>query len=419
MSESWVEKFRPESWDEIQGNNKDLEAIEEWAESWSEGDEPQLLVGPAGTGKTTTALVASDTMGYPINEINASDARRAEDIERVAGSMASSPVDGEYQLVLLDEVDNWHSSAKITPLVDELKDPSNPIILTANEEYEVPGSVKRAAKVREYSLGVRSRRAKIRKIAEAEGLDLDQQDLDSLAERPDLRSAINDLQDWAGSDLPPGQNERTESIGEFGAVDKLLSGDVSGWREAVGVSDDSFRGAGSAIYWADENLSQEFRGLEEGVAYDVLSRADKWLPNARNQNFRYQKYSWALLGMLPETRLSIPYDGYINVDFPEWWRHDSAHRDDESPEAQLYQELDRDRGYSFAASFYEFQERYLPLLRDEPQEVRKEMALNNGLSLQAIEALDLDPDDFEEWKTPEDPEEGDGWEPDVSSAADW
>lgn len=419
MSNSWVERHRPDSWSDIQGNNSALEDIQDWVENWSKGDAPQLLVGPPGVGKTTTAQVASDAMGYPINQINASSARRSEDISRIVRSMRSKPVSSDHQLILLDEVDSWHHSVDKSDLYDALRDAQNPIILTANDKYDVPDSIKRSSDVHEFKLSKPSRRAKLKEIAEREGLDLDKQDLNTLAERPDLRSAINDLQTWSESGTPPGKNHRTSSEDEFPAIQSLLKDDKRAWRDALSPQSDTFRDPGSALLWADENLSEEFRGLEAGIAYDTLSRADRHLGRARgSSDYSYWKYASALIEMLPETRLTSPYQGYIDVGFPEWFRSSESSHDDGSPEAELFQALKPERGYRMAGSFFEFRKQILPILKQLDDEEKKEFALDHGLDADAIEALGLDPDDFEEWREIESPEEGDGWSPDSQSAMD-
>ncbi len=417
---SWVEKYRPSNWDSIQGNNKAVKHIRQWVENWEIGDKPQLLVGEPGTGKTTTATVAAEMMDIPLNMVNLSDKRRTDELKQVARSTMSSPADDDHQLVLLDEIDNMYHSVKKKPLYDALRSPRNPIIITANDKYEVPDPVKRACKMHTFKLGVRSRKAKIKEIAKKEDIELQPSELNRLAQRPDLRSAINDLQNTIGGGSNIGSDDRTWSEGAFPAIEGLLGGDYDTWENSVSYTDDSFNDLGSALLWADENLSQEFRGLEGGVAYEMLANADFWLNRAWEKNeHRYQKYGWAMLSKVHETRLSKPFGGYIDVDFPKWFRHSEAKADGNTAEAQLYQALKGgERGYKFSASFYEFRQRYLPLLQDLPESERMELALAHSLNEDALEALNLDPDDFDDWREVESPQEGEGWSPDASSAAD-
>ena len=418
--ESWVDQHRPETWDEIQGNNKAIKQIRKWAENWSPGDKPQLLVGEPGTGKTTTAFVASDELEMPLNKVNISLTRRSAELKQIVRSMRSSPINSDHQLVLLDEVDNLHGRTNKNELYDELRSPRNPIILTANDEYEIPDPIKRACEQHDFKLGKRSRKAKIKEIADKEDVDLSPSELARLVERPDLRSAINDLQQAAGSSAPVGKDERTWSEGEFPAIQALLGGDEQTWKAAVGYEDDSFGQVDGAILWADENLSQEFRGLEGGVAYQMLASADYWAGKAwERQDFKFQKYAWTLLRFLPEARLSEPFGGYIRPEFPKWFRKSEDKHDGKSDEAKLFRSLKGgERGYQLAGSYFEFKQVHLPILQDLPEEERMELALNHGLGEDAINALDLDPNSFDEWREVEAPEEGDGWSPDSESAAE-
>jgi len=43
-----VEKFRPQKFEDLQGNNSAIKSIRTWAEHWERGDQPQLLSGPPG-----------------------------------------------------------------------------------------------------------------------------------------------------------------------------------------------------------------------------------------------------------------------------------------------------------------------------------------------------------------------------------
>ena len=397
--QSLVEQYRPTSKDEIQGNNKALDQIWRWGREWSPGDSPVLLVGEPGVGKTTTATVLADEMGWALNEINASSARRSDDIRQIARQAQSEPVGADRALVLLDEVDGLSSQVDLSPMHDLLRDAPAPIVMTCNDEYEVPDAIRRSADSYEFKLGKRSRKARLREIAEAEGIDISKSDLNRLAERPDLRSAVNDLQQLAvGGSI--GTDDRTWSEGEFSAIEALLSGDKQRWRDAIGPDDDTFDSPGDAVLWLDENLSNEFEGLAQGLAYQALAAADEWAGRAwHRQEFRFYRHSSAILEEVPELRLGEPYDGWINVDFPRWFRASESTVDDGSPEAKLFEQLSADRGFNFAGSFYEFRQQMLPVLRQLPRDDRMQLALDHGLIDAAVEALDLSPDALDEWST--------------------
>lgn len=423
MSQSWVEKHRPETFKDVQGNNKAIKSIKKWADSWKDGEsgKPQLMVGDPGTGKTTTALIVSDYLGYPLNEINTSESRKSEDIRKMARSMQSSPAGKDHQVILLDEVDSWHHASNKKPLYSALKEPKNPILLTANDDYSVPDGIKSKCKTHKFNLQSRSIQAKVKDIAKREGLDLSKTEIKQLGQRNDLRAAINDLQTYSETDSLPGYDERTSETSEFSAVGSLLSGDKREWRQAMSVHSNTFSDPESALLWVDHNLKKEWRGLEAGVGYRYLREADKNLGRAqRDSAYRYWKYASAIIEEVVESRLSKPYEGYISDMFPEWFRMSSAKATGDSGMAKLYQSLKGDREFRFAGSYFEFQVEILPILVSLSPEDRYQMALEYNLDEDSIEVLDIDVDQYKQWSEAEEIEEG-RWTPDSNSAsqADW
>ncbi len=112
-----TERFRPARLEDLVGNSRARAELRSWGEGWKGRSPPQrraaILVGPPGVGKTSSALALAGELGWSVVEMNASDARNAESIGRVAGraSMARSfGADGRMSaddrtLILLDEAD--------------------------------------------------------------------------------------------------------------------------------------------------------------------------------------------------------------------------------------------------------------------------------------------------------------------------
>lgn len=119
----WTEKYRPKKFNEIIGQERTIERIKNIIET---GNLPNLLfTGPAGVGKSTTALViAKELYGEDwrqnFMELNASDARGIDVMrsknEQKDNSRKSSlpsikdfakvmPINANFKLIFLDEAD--------------------------------------------------------------------------------------------------------------------------------------------------------------------------------------------------------------------------------------------------------------------------------------------------------------------------
>jgi len=405
-TQSFVEKYRPEKWEDIQGHNSSLDHIQNWIENFEAGDRPQLLVGDAGNGKTSTAQVASKETGYPIYEINLSDTRRSEDIQKLVTRLRTKPTQSEYQIILLDEVDSMSDVVNLEPLYDVLRNPNNPIFLTANDEYEVPGSIQGPVKTHKFSLGKRSKKSKIRDIVEEEDINISKQQIGKLASRNGLRDAIQDLQTFTQSRSGDvGWDDREEEMSEFDAVENLMTG--TKW---VGMNVKP----PDLIGYLNENVASEFRLLESFTAYEAISKADVQEGRAgQTQDYSYWKYAGELAEQVANLRLTEPYGGYVERRFPEQWRHKTPKPDDGTPEAALYRDLSNygEGRFGLGGGYIEFRNTVLPVLERLDRETKFELCLNEDIEEDAIEALGLQWSEYEDWREQESAETGE-WTPD-------
>jgi DNA polymerase III delta prime subunit len=108
--EIWIEKYRPDNLDDIKGHEQIVERMRSYLEK---GELPHLLFsGPAGAGKTTTALtiaraVYGDDWRGNFLELNASDERGIDVVRDRIKSFARSSFGGyDYRIIFLDEADS-------------------------------------------------------------------------------------------------------------------------------------------------------------------------------------------------------------------------------------------------------------------------------------------------------------------------
>ena len=114
MSGPWVEKYRPQTLDEIVGQKQIVTRLEKYV---GENSMPNLMfTGPAGVGKTTTALalvksILGEYWRQNFLELNASDARGIETVRNnIKNFCRLKPA--PFRIIFLDEVDNMTKDAQ-------------------------------------------------------------------------------------------------------------------------------------------------------------------------------------------------------------------------------------------------------------------------------------------------------------------
>jgi replication factor C small subunit len=105
----WTEKYRPQSLDEVVGRPYIIERLRSYVERQNM---PHLLfAGPAGVGKTTSAIaLAKDMFGESwrqnFQETNASDERGINVVrERIKDFARTMAIGGNFKIIFLDESD--------------------------------------------------------------------------------------------------------------------------------------------------------------------------------------------------------------------------------------------------------------------------------------------------------------------------
>ena len=133
----WSEKYRPQKFMDLIGNEDARKFFVDWFEKWKKGTKPLLLVGPPGIGKTTLANLAGKNFGYDTISLNASDVRNKKNIQEILEPVLGNQTVLGKPMIFVDEVDGVHGRSDyggVEALINILKEPTVPIILAANND---------------------------------------------------------------------------------------------------------------------------------------------------------------------------------------------------------------------------------------------------------------------------------------------
>jgi replication factor C large subunit len=350
----------------VHGNPQALGELRRWAEAWKSGkprERTAILAGPPGSGKTSAAHALAAEMGWELIELNASDARSAPAIQRVAGvgsvhqtfsdSGAYLRADaGQRKLIVLDEADHLYERGGDSAdesgrdlgdrggkraIADTVAQTRQPIILIVNDLYELTKGAgdriaRAAVKITFRRLPAPSVRKILRDVAAQEGVHVAEAVLEALAARSegDLRSALNDLEALAA-----GRSE-VESLGEMGLGERQRAQGAFDVVATILKSTDARRAIDAArgldetpdflLAWLDENVPTEYRNPHDlARAYDALSRADVFLGRTmRRQQFGLWGYATELLAGGVAAAKSQRYATPPMYRFPGWIRRMGA-----------------------------------------------------------------------------------------------
>jgi len=205
MNGPWVEKYRPQKLDDIVGQEHIIPRLKRYVE---ERSMPNLMfTGPAGVGKTTTALaLAREILGeywrQNFLELNASDARGIDTVRTsIKNFCRLKPVGAPFRIIFLDEVDNMTKDAQHALRREmEMYTKTSSFILSCNYSSKIIDPIQsRCAIFRFLPLKGRHIISRLEYIAEQEGLEYEPQALDTVVyfAEGDLRKAINILQSAA------------------------------------------------------------------------------------------------------------------------------------------------------------------------------------------------------------------------------
>lgn len=202
IEEPWTEKYRPTTLDEILGWDYIVERLKSYVDNRSM---PHLLfAGPAGVGKTTSALcLAHDLFDehwrQNFQETNASDERGIAVVrEKIKNFARTKSMGGDFKIIFLDEADALTPDAQnALRRTMELFARSCRFILSCNYSSKIISPIQsRCAVFRFGPIKEDAILTMIEKIAKEENLSLTESGKDAIAyvSEGDMRKAVNTLQ---------------------------------------------------------------------------------------------------------------------------------------------------------------------------------------------------------------------------------
>lgn len=324
----WTDRYHPDTLSEFRGNSKAVEEVRAWVEDWEVGDGALLLHGPPGVGKTALVHALANDLGLELFETNASDARTKSAVQdKLEQAAKQRSFTGKRKLILVDEVDGMGRSDSggrkvITRLMDEAK---FPMILTANDPYASGmRTIRNKATVVELgNVHTNSIAARLREIAEAEGLDHEDGAMKAIAHRADgdMRSAITDLESLANRDRITEEDVKELDYRETGR-DVFEALKIVFKTTTAGTASDATEGLDEdqdeLFEWIRENVPKEYTRSEDlARAYDALSSADVFNGRMRaNQDWSLLKYVYALMTVGVALAKDEKYSGWTKYSYP-------------------------------------------------------------------------------------------------------
>lgn len=212
----WVEKYRPTSFEEIVSQNLAISNLKDFVDQKSMPH--MIFTGPAGTGKTSTALIVAKAIiknqlyHRNVLELNASDTVRMDYVRNVIKAFVAQKMildDDNLKVIILDEADNIPNQVQqaLRRIIEKYSENVKFILLCNYINRIIDPIISRCAVFRFINLAKEQIIERLKLIASKENLkipkNIEEKFYNTLffISGGDLRKAINSLQMAVALDL--------------------------------------------------------------------------------------------------------------------------------------------------------------------------------------------------------------------------
>ncbi len=199
-------KYRPKTFDEVVGQQAVTHILKKAIEQ-KRLPQALLFTGPRGVGKTSCARIMArevnkaflddpdQDLSFNIFELDAASNNSVDDIRELINQVNIPPQVGKYKVYIIDEV-HMLSNQAFNAFLKTLEEPPEHaiFILATTEKHKILPTILSRCQVFDFRrISVKDIQAHLRKIADAEGVDIEDEALYLIAKKADgaLRDALS------------------------------------------------------------------------------------------------------------------------------------------------------------------------------------------------------------------------------------